>query len=197
MENLNQKSNFNHKHPTQRETLIKFLLLVAILVAYFLYMSHLYGASEGLLLSVLTWSFFVLCTPVADGGFILAFPIRLLFHVKMVWTQLITWVLAIAVNLWAFNASPEIYQKAAVSKILFTILATPYPYWGILLISALGTFLSIYFGDEMMDVTAHNQRQKHHQHGFKYRIVLVIGLAVLTVVAYYELIADLGIQIPV
>ncbi len=194
---MNNRSNtFNKKHPTHRETLLKFLLLVALLVAYFVYMSYQYGAGDGLLISVLTWSFFVLCTPVADGGFILAFPIRLLFQVKMVVTQLLTWVLAIVLNIWAFYQAQEIYAKSPVTEILLTILSTPYPYWGILLISALGTFLSIFFGDEMMDVTSHKERDKHHQHGYKYRIVLVLGLGLLTVVAYYQLLSQLNIHIP-
>jgi hypothetical protein len=192
----NRPQTFNKNHPTHRETFLKFLLLVSLLVAYFIYMSYQYGAGEGLLISVLTWSFFVLCTPIADGGFILAFPIRLLFQVKMVVTQLLTWVLAIVLNLWAFYQAHEIYAKSPVTEILLTIISTPYPYWGILLISALGTFLSIFFGDEMMDVASHDQRAKHHQHGFKYRIVLVVGLGLLTVVAYYQLLSQLHINIP-
>ncbi|MGJ8664253.1 MAG: hypothetical protein ACSHWU_11400, partial [Marinicella sp.] len=98
--------------------------------------------------------------------------------------------------IWTFYQAQEIYAKSPVTEILLTILSTPYPYWGILLISALGTFLSIFFGDEMMDVTSHKELDKHHQHGYKYRIVLVLGLGLLTVVAYYQLLSQLNIHIP-
>jgi len=193
---IESKLSFNKKHSTHRETLYKFLILVAILLAYFVYMSKQYGASEGLLLSVLSWSFFVLCTPIADGGFIVAFPVRLLFKVKMVTTQIITWLLALLFNIWAFNVTADIYEKSAVTQVLYKILQTPYPYWGILIVSALGTFLSIYFGDEMLDVTTHSEREKHHKHGFKYRLILVLGLGLLTVAAYYQLISQLDIVLP-
>ncbi|WP_221932895.1 hypothetical protein [Thalassotalea sp. PS06] len=78
--------DFHHKNPTHKETLLKFLALVALLVGYFIYMSMKYDASTGFGLAILSWSFFVLCTPVADGGFILAFPIRLLKWQPLRWS---------------------------------------------------------------------------------------------------------------
>ena len=72
----------------------------------------------------------------------------------------------------------------------------PYPYWSILILSAAGTLLSIYFGDEMMDVTSHRDRVIHHRHGLKYRIILVAGLGILTVVSYYHLLNSLNITLP-
>ncbi|WP_394176629.1 hypothetical protein [Thalassotalea litorea] len=195
-ETQDTQAKFSHKNPTHKETVLKFLALVAILVAYFIYMSIKYDAATGFGLAILSWSFFVLCTPVADGGFILAFPIRLLFGVKMAITQVVIWFVAIAINLYYVFASPQTYQLTLLTGLLEQILTQPYPYWSILLISAMGTFLSIYFGDEMMDVTHHQQREKHHQHGLKYRILLVLGLGILTVFAYYQLLNSLDIQMP-
>lgn len=88
------------------------------------------------------------------------------------------------------------YDYSFLTKLLKHILSEPYPYWSILIISALGTFLSILFGDEMMDVTSHKQRELNHSHGMKYKTVLVLGLGVLTVIAYYYLLNSLGVSIP-
>ncbi|MFT4519565.1 MAG: hypothetical protein ACI9JM_001962 [Halioglobus sp.] len=188
-------ASFHHGHETHKETILKFLALVFILVAYFGYMSWKFDASTGFGIALLTWSFFVLCTPVADGGFILAFPIRLLFGVKMATTQAIIWVFAVGLNIFMLKLAADTYQLSFITKLLEQILTQANPYWSILVISAFGTFLSIYFGDEMMDVTAHKDREKHHQHGFKYRIVLVVGLGLLTVVAYYHLLSSLNISL--
>lgn len=197
MFNKNKSSiSFDGKHETHKETLLKFLALLLILVAYFLYMSWKYDASTGLGLSLLTWSFFVLCTPVADGGFILAFPIRLLFKIKMAITQVVLWFFALAINLYMLKAYPSMYELSFPTELLHHILTEPYPYWSILIISALGTFLSIYFGDEMMDVASHKERKKNHRHGFKYRSILVLGLGILTLAAYYYLLNSLNIVIP-
>ncbi len=193
---LTTKPGFHHQNETHRETLLKFLALAAVLVGYFGYMSWKFDASTGFGLALLTWSFFVLCTPIADGGFILAFPVRLLFGVKMAVTQVVVWLLAISVNLFMLKLSPDTYDLTFLTTLLEKILTTANPYWAILIISALGTLLSIYFGDEMMDVTTHRAREKHHKHGLKYRAIIVFGLAALTVTAYYHLLSSLGISVP-
>ena len=191
-----QASIFHIKHETHRETLLKFLVLVVILVGYYAYMSWKYDASTGFSALLLTWSFFVLCSPIADGGFILAFPIRLLFGIKMSVTQVVLWFVAILINMFMLASSPDSYDLTFLTRLLKHILTTPYPYWGILILSAAGTLLSIYFGDEMMDVTSHKDRVQHHRHGLKYRIVLVAGLGILTIVSYYYLLSSLNIVLP-
>ena len=184
------------QHETHHESLWRFLALIAILAAYFGYMSWKFDAATGALLAGLSWSFFVLCTPVADGGFIVAFPVRLLFGTRMLITQVVVWFVAIGINIGALYWAPDSYADTALTRLLQTILTTPWPYWSILLISAAGTGLSIWFGDEMMDVTKHSERTKHHTHGLKYRTLLVAGLGVLTILAYYQLLSDLGVSVP-
>jgi hypothetical protein len=159
-------------------------------------MSWKFDASTGFGLALLSWSFFVLCTPVADGGFILAFPIRLLCGIKMAVSQVVLWFMAVGINIVMLIASPNTYELTFLTRLLNRILTERIPYWSILIVSALGTFLSIYFGDEMMGVTAHKQRGKHHHHGFKYRTILVISIEIITVMAYYHLLNSLDIKLP-
>ena len=194
--NTSQTTKFHTRHETHRETLLKFVALALILVAYFFYMSWKYDASTGFAVAVLSWSFFVLCTPVADGGFILAFPVRLLFGIRMSITQIVLWFAAVGLNLFMLDTASSTYDLTFITKLLKHILTTPYPYWSILILSATGTLLSIYFGDEMMDVTSHKDRVIHHRHGLKYRTILVLGLGLLTVVSYYYLLDSLDIELP-
>jgi hypothetical protein len=191
-----QAPKFSIKHETHRETLLRFIALALILIAYFLYMSWKYDAATGLVVALLTWSFFVLCTPVADGGFILAFPVRLLFGIKMSITQVVLWFVAVAINIFMLITASSAYDLTFLTRLLKHILTVPYPYWSILILSAVGTLLSIYFGDEMMDVASHNNRALHHRHGLKYRTVLVAGLGILTVVSYYYLLNSLNVVLP-
>jgi len=191
-----QAPEFNIRHETHVETLLKFIALALILVAYFLYMSWKYNAATGFAVAVLSWSFFVLCTPIADGGFILAFPVRLLFGIRMSITQVVVWFVAVAINTYMLAIGSGAYDLTFLTSLLKHILTVPCPYWSILILSAAGTLLSIYFGDEMMDVTAHRHRVMHHRHGLKYRIIVVAGLGVLTMVSYYFLLASLNIELP-
>ncbi len=66
----------------------KFLLLCLLLVSYFLYLSFQYDLMTGGIASALTWTFFVLCTPIADAGFLLDFPLRLIFGIRMLISEL-------------------------------------------------------------------------------------------------------------
>ncbi|OYT57846.1 MAG: hypothetical protein B6U68_01330, partial [Candidatus Aenigmarchaeota archaeon ex4484_14] len=54
-------------HETKRNVLVRFLLIVAIFVSYFALVSIRYGIQNGLMVTILTWSFFVFCTPIADA----------------------------------------------------------------------------------------------------------------------------------
>tara|TARA_R110000868_G_scaffold226872_1_gene479764 strand:- start:293692 stop:294279 length:588 start_codon:yes stop_codon:yes gene_type:complete len=184
------------EHQTHRESLWRFLILLLLLVGYFGYMSWKFDASTGALLALLSWSFFVLCTPIADGGFVVAFPVRLLFGTRMVTTQIVVWVVALVINIVAVSVVPKAYSQTALTDVLYSILTTPWPNWSVLLISLAGTMLSIWFGDEMIDVTSHSMRKKHHRHGFKHKILLVVGFGLLTIFAYSHVLSGLGIDIP-
>lgn len=182
-------------HPPKREGLIKFLLLLCVLLGYTGYLSWEYGFATGGLVAALTWSFFVLYTPVADAGFLLDFPVRLITGLRMFFCELIVWTIAISLNLSALYFSPQSYENTFLTSLLHKILTTPWPYWSIIILCACGTFLSIKFGDEMMDVIAHKDRKYHHKHGFKHQLIALAALALLIIWAYYHLIAMLGIEI--
>lgn len=171
----------------------KFLLLLAIILVYFIYISWKFSFGVGFLLSSLTWSFFVLCTPVADAGFLLCFPIRILFKIRMLWTQISVWFFAIALNVVALMWKPEIYQKTALMSVFHKILVTPYPFWIIIVLCAIGTFLSVYFGDEVMDIISHKEHFRRRYRPI-YKALAVGGLFILVFVSYHYLIKDIGID---
>lgn len=179
-------------HP-KTQVVIKFVALLALLVGYFLYLGLKYDFATGGVAAALTWSFFVLCTPIADAGFLLDFPLRLLFGVRMVLSELAVWAIAIGLNLSVLTLAPQYYDTTILTRLLHQILITPWPYWGIVGLSVIGTFLSIRFGDELMDVLHHRDRAFFHAHHFKYELIL-IAFFVAVLVGYYRLIASLGLD---
>jgi len=143
----------------------------------------------------LTWSFFVLCTPVADAGFLLDFPIRLLFGLRMFVVEIFVWVVAIVISSATLVFAPEYFQTTLITRVFYQVLCHPIPYWSIIFLSFTGTFASIYFGDEMMDVITHNQRIKHHKHSVKFKAIALVGITFLVITIYYQLVGELGIEI--
>jgi len=179
--------------PPKRQVLYKFLLLCILLVSYFSYLSFQYDVTTGGIASALTWTFFVLCTPIADAGILLDFPLRLLFGVRMLISEIAVWALAITINVVLLLYFPEYYETTKLTMLLHAILTMPYPYWSVILLAGAGTFLSIQFADELMDIAHHRDRSFFHRHAFKHEIVIIVFF-VFILIGYYKLIASLGIE---
>ncbi len=185
------------KHETKRHVFVKFILVVLVFVGYFWFVASQYGLQDGFLVTALTWSFFVLCTPVADAGFLIDFPLRLLTRIRMFWLEIIVWVIAISLNSYAFFAIPTIYEKTKILLLFRSILEQPFPFWAIILISATGTFVSIQFGDELMDKARHKDRQFYQQHKHKHKFIVMLFLFGIALVLYDFLLKQLGVDLPI
>ena len=184
------------KHETKHYVLKKFLFLLALLVGYFFFIMQKYGVQQGLLVTALTWSFFVLCTPIADAGFLIDFPLRLITKIRMIFSELFVWVLAIGLNISVFILHPEMYAKTKILILFRHILTQPFPFWGIIIISLIGTFLSIQFGDELLDKIKHKDRTLYHKHKYNHQLIVMIFLFSLSIVLYNFLLKKLGIALP-
>ncbi len=183
------------EHETKRHVFVKFLILLAILVAYTGYLSYEYGFATGGLLALISWSFFVMCTPVADAGMLIDFPIRLLFKIRMWVTEMIVWSIAIGVNVYALAQNPEIYEHSMIGHIFYGVLTQPYPYWSIIILSFVGTFLSVHFADELMDYIKHTEVQKSLKHRLIFEGVVMLAIFALILGVYHILLGKLGIDI--
>jgi hypothetical protein len=111
----------------------------------------------------------------------------------MLISEIVVWVLAIIINIISLLYFPQYYQTTELTKLLHIILTVPVPYWGVILLSGAGTFLSIQFADELMDVLRHRDRIFFHRHSFKHEIVILLFF-VFILYGYYKLIASLGIE---
>ena len=133
----------------------------------------------------------MLCTPIADAGFPLDFPLRILFGIRMIISEIAVWVVAIALNVITTVYFPEYYNTTVLTQLMQKIIATPYPYWTIVILSGIGTFLSIRFGDELMDVVHNRDRSFFHSHRFKHELIMLAFLCMI-LLGYYDLMSSLG-----
>ncbi len=182
------------RNETGRYSLLKILLLVFLIVVYFLWCARQYGSGSGALVTLLTWSFFVLCTPIADAGFLLDFPIRLLTRLRMVWSEIGVWVIAIGINIFAISLRPELYGHTLILQLFYKILTHPFPYWAIIVLSGFGTFLSIRFGDELVDVSTHRERRLYQKHVVKHRFIIFMFVIAFILALYYFVLETLQID---
>ncbi len=183
-------------HETKKHSLTKFIILLFILISYFIYISFKYGIEGGFMITLLTWSFFVFCTPIADAGFLLDFPIRLLFNIRMIKSEMFVWIFATLLNLYMLTFNNSIYSSTFLLKLFHYILTHPFPMWIIIILSMAGTFLSIYFADEMIDVISYKDRKKYHKHMNKYYILTSAFLFIFIILFYNYLLKTMNINIP-
>lgn len=171
----------------------KFILVILLLIIYFLYISWKFGWKQGLTITVLTWSFFVFCTPISDAGIILDLPLRLITGIRMLHAEMMVWFIAGVINLYILIHNPEAYQSTLLLQIFHRILIHPIPYWSVILLSAIGTFLSVMFGDELLDQLT--DRAFYNKHKNKHRLIIFIVLILLIIIIYEHLITEMGIKI--
>lgn len=185
------------EHETKSHVLFKFLMVLSIFVWYFWFIAYQYWLKDWVMVSVLTWSFFVLCTPVADAWFLIDFPLRLITRIKMLFSEMLVWIIAISLNLYAFFINPEIYEKTELLSLFKHILSQPLPFWIIIFISLLWTFVSIHFWDELMDKVKHKDREVYHKHKYNYQFIVMIFIFTFTIVSYDYLLKQLWVNMPV
>lgn len=183
-------------HETKKHLLKRFILGGLTVLLYFAFVSFKYGIKQGTLVTITTWTFFVFCTPIADAGFLLDFPLRIITKIKMLHCEMFVWITALAINGYMLPFNPEIYEKTALLKLFHHIILNPFPFWIIVLLSALGTFLSVYFGDELIDVVKHHQRKKYKKHKSKFFFILILFIILSILLIYFYLLKELGINFP-
>lgn len=180
----------------KKSEVYKFFIILGIFIAYMVFSVLHFGLSSGILVAVLSWSFFVFCTPIADAGFLLDFPIRLLTGIRMLYTELMVWAFAIAVNLLAVLINPEVYEKTALLHLFKQIITTPWPLGLIVLLSAVGTYISVYLGDDAFDIASSKNKKKKLK-GERHKVIYSIVAFVVTIILYVALLKYTHIQIKI
>jgi len=179
------------KQAKKHKDLFKFLILLLIILSYFFYLSFQSDFKTGGVVTLITWSFFVLCTPVADGGFLIDFPIRLLYDIRMLHSEIIVWSFAMLSTIFLFIFFPQYFETNILTKIFHQILKNPWPYWAVIFLSIIGTFSSIIIGDEIYDHLAKHKDNKIS----KKKIIFMTLLFAVTFYLYHLIIESLGFTI--
>lgn len=178
---------------SKSKELRKFFLILSVLVAYVIFAIHSYGLEQGLSVTALTWSFFVFCTPIADAGFLLDFPIRLITGFKMLYSEIIVWIGALLLNIVYLSFSPQTYQKTDLLRLFHEIITTPWPLGLIIVLSFIGTFASIIFDDSVYDAALN--KRKGRSRLAKQKLFATIAIFGLTFIAYVALLRATHVSI--
>ena len=165
----------------------RFILVLAVLVAYAAYAIHSYGVKQGLSVTALTWAFFIFATPIADAGFLLAFPIRLITGLRMLYTQIGVWIAGLFLVAGYLLFSAGTFDKTPLLGLFHKIITMPWPLGLILVLSAVGTYVSILFDDDVVDIaTAKDKKTRLRDE--RRRLYYTVLIFAITVVLYVVLL---------
>ena len=176
------------KKYSKKHGLKKFILLLLIVSFYTAIVIFQYGVKDGLTVTLLTWTFFVLCTPIADAGFLIDFPVRVIIGLKMIYSELIVWTLAILIVTTNLIFNKNIFDTTYLLKLFHEILITPWPLWMIIIISAIGTYLSIYIGDQIFNMVIQHKHHKKIKSLQIKRLILELVIFAVILLTYYTLL---------
>ena len=99
-----------------------------LLFFYAVLMSLEYGALIGVHLSIISFSFFILCTPLVSFLYVVGI-LPWAHHPKANWSLIRTylfWILCLIINLISIKFSPKVYSKAFLANVVYSLL-TSYP----------------------------------------------------------------------
>ena len=133
-------------------------------------------------------------SPFPDAGILIDFPMRLISGIKMLYSEIVVSVVAIVIVIFTFFKLPTIYNKIGLLSLFKEILVKPIPYWGIMILSSIGTFLLIYLADKLID--PEKKKKKHVSFLLKHKTKIFLILSIIIIVIYYFLLSNLGVKIP-
>jgi len=173
----------------------KYFILLAIIAAYASFVSIKFGIQDGLSVTLLTWAFFVGCTPIADAGFLIDFPVRILLGVKMIFSEMIVWASALLIITYNLILNPDIFSQTTPLRLLLSIINHPWPLWNIVLVSAIGTFLSVYIGDQVYSMIDARHKHEHIKRLRIKRLILELSAFAFVLALFVRLLSVTGVQI--
>lgn len=161
--------------------LFSFLFFFGLTGTYFVLDS---GLKTGLHLTLLVWSFFVLCIPFPRGAQILSSVIDLFTTRSIHYARFATWLLAILINALTYLTAPYLYVSSMTTFLLYRILSNPWPYWLIIFTSALASIYSAL-------ITPSNANTFSLRHAAIKSMFIAIGLITFFYLSYTEMIVFL------
>ncbi len=172
---------------------IRFLMMLGAFSLIFIVVITEHGLRESFAMTILIWSFFVLCTPLAIADFLIDVPLRIFMDIRMIYSHIIIWILAIVTNIVAVNLIPEVYSTNALLFILYTILTNPNPYWGIVILSLVSGSYSLEITDGFFDGIEHLTKMRPHKQLSLVDVLIMFLVTSTTLLLYERMVEEFGL----
>lgn len=191
------------KKPVKKKRRVKdakirrFFMVLGTLLIFALFILNKHGIEQGLGITAIIWSFFVLCTPIATADLLLDVPLRLLTKGRMIYSHAVVWIVAIGINIVALYIAPDVYDANSLLMIMRHILLNPIPYWALIVLCAISTFLSVQAADEVVDKVEEDMKIRRHKHHSTLHYIILGSLIAGALIIYDILLNEIGVQVDI
>ncbi len=164
--------------------LIKFSIFLILFILLIKPIFNNYNPLVAIHLSLLTWSFFVLCMPISRGKVLITKTFKFLFNKKIKYPELFTWLIALTINMFTLAISGTPYIKTSVTHLLYLILQTPWPLWIVIVVCGIATFFNSFF--------CSNTYKKNIILNLTCRVLILISFFTTLLLTYKEIVIILN-----
>ena len=152
-----------------------------------LYLIFVQGIVSGFHIGALMWSFFVLCLPFGFASSVFSLPFWLARGRGFAGSELVSWICALAINIYSYSTSEQLYLHYASTHLLLRIISNPWPYWLIIIVCCCAMLFRTFF-------PAQTTWKKFFQYHALNLLFVVAGCTTLLYLTYQEFIIIINIQ---
>lgn len=146
------------------------------------------GYLIGTQMTLLVWSFYILCIPAKHGSILINFISRKTTGKNVAYPTIYMWLGAIVLNILSITFTPFHYLKYTTTYLLYRILATPWPHWLILLTTGIASFFPLW-------VSQKPSRQKKIRNLVLHKFLMILAISILIYLAITDFVVILNFQI--
>jgi hypothetical protein len=157
---------------------IRFLCFLSLFILIGLNLVLQYGVGRGMHLTFLTWSFYMLCIPIPNSAVATSFILNFFTSKSERYAKLIPWLIAVLLNIFTYFVMPYTYVMSATTFLLYRIISNPWPYWIIIVTSALSGVYGTYFMSKRWVA----------RHFFAKSVLFALGIATFFYLSYVEIV---------
>ena len=161
------------------------LISLGIFGIFFTYFAICYGLVDGLYLTLLSWSLYILAIPGGHGQLLVGLPVHYFFG-KSIYPERFFWLAAFMFNAITFMAYQQIYSKSLITYFFYQLINNPNPNWLVFIFAALGTFYNALFRLSYFS-------QKPFPHKIVQPALIIVILAIFAYLSHQELIICMNI----
>jgi hypothetical protein len=187
------KSHHHRAHRMRKGAPPEHFMVAGLILSTHLFLTmQKHGLGQGLEVTALTWAFLVFLTPMPLAGVLIELPLKFFTNHSMIRIQMLVWALGLGITFAALAFFPQAFSSTSLLVLFLHVLTNPFPYWGLLGLCAMGTFISVYLVDDVVDEVKDELHHHHRKHMSSVQVIIAVAALALIIYTFWVSATTLG-----